>query len=164
MVQVKPRINIWDTYRSRWWPAAGEATLPRPQATGDQPGLLTSKRASSKRGDITIAVFAPPAYPMMVIEAMNRSGGTAKAIREELAEAMENRGAIDSIAATAVADHGLLCGQPIKPIGPNMWMTVLDPGVPDPCALQMAYLATKTPRVENWSTRASTPPCSASSA
>ena len=34
VTRCKPRNNIRDTYRSHWWPTVGEATLPRPQATG----------------------------------------------------------------------------------------------------------------------------------
>jgi hypothetical protein len=108
--------------------------------TGDQPGLLASERAASKRGDVTVTVYAAPAYPTMVIEGMNRAAPTAKAVQAELAEAMRNRDADVAIAVTANPTHAILCGQPIKPLGPNMWVTILDPNDPDPCPLQMAYL------------------------
>ena len=44
------------------------------------------------------------------------------------------------IAVTSSPGHSILCGQPIKPLGPNTWITVLNPDDPDPRPLQVTYL------------------------
>ena len=96
----------------------------RAEQTGAQGGRLISKKGASLRGDVSCWIDGDIG---LVVEAMDRDKSklTDKLVRAELLEAMENRGAVASIAVMSSVEGTLMCGQPLQVLAPNMWAVQL---------------------------------------
>jgi hypothetical protein len=120
----------------------------RAERTGAQAGRLMGQKAGSLRGDVSCWIDGEVG---IVIEAMDRDKNnlTDKLVRTELLEAMDNRGAIASIAVMSSVEGTLMCGQPLQILGPNMWAVQLARDSSNLIPLQVAYrLAREGARAE----------------
>jgi hypothetical protein len=108
----------------------------RAERSGADAGLRRGDKRLAKRGDVTVFVEGEP---VVVIEAKDTARVSSAAIKRELDEAMENRGAAAAVVVVSTDQGSLMCGQALVHLRSDMWAVHLPKTASDPLPLRIAY-------------------------